>query len=128
MDSRPFASHWGGPGDAESRPATRVSAQSLVLLPLLLFPAQLLAADEPEVARAARIPLHAAAGLSGLPRVPRKQLALRILAAPTLLQRLPLLARPVLGRVEAQRHTSADFADSADLNAISNLRICEICG
>src|SRR4051794_12613563 len=57
-------------------------AEPALQLPLLLLPAQLLARDEPAMARAAGRPLPAAAGVHGVPRLPRAGLALRAMAEP----------------------------------------------
>src|SRR5205823_1240626 len=82
----------GGAGAADGL----LPVEPLLLLPLLLLPPQLLADPGAEVAGAGRRRLHAAAGLHGLPAVPRTELALRRLRGASLPSRLPLLARPVL--------------------------------
>src|SRR5436309_15383723 len=71
----------GGGAGAEPRP--------LLLLPLPPVPAQLLAAGVGRVAGEARRALPAAAGLHGLPALPRAALALRPARAQELLPRLP---------------------------------------
>src|SRR5207237_6909927 len=71
-------------------------AQPVLLLPLLLLPAQLLAGHGAEVAGAGRGRLHAAAGVHGLPAVQGAVVALRELGGPALLPRVSLLARSVL--------------------------------
>src|SRR5262249_51575140 len=75
--------------------------QPLLLLPLLLLPPQLLADQQPAVAGEAGGAVHAAAGLHGLPALPRAALALLALGAPAVLPRVPLLARPDLSRLPA---------------------------
>src|SRR5262245_46283047 len=61
------------------RPCPKRGHESLLLLPLLLFSAQLLAQPDAPVAGAARLALHAPSRLHGLSAIPRTQLALRIL-------------------------------------------------
>src|SRR6266550_2586832 len=85
----------GDAGAGTAAPAQhQLEPQSLLLLPLLLLPAQLLAPAEPALAGADRRALHAAARLHGLPRLPGAPLALRTVEADAALPRLPLLARP----------------------------------
>src|SRR5262245_49590019 len=74
--------------------AAQLEPQSLLLLPLLLLPAQLLADAGPALAGAAGRALHEAAGVHGLSRLPRAALALRDVRAAEILSRLPFLARP----------------------------------
>src|SRR5947208_7037965 len=57
-------------------PGGRRPPDPLPLLPVLLLAAQLLADAGPAVARTAGRPLHASAGLPGLPALPRRSLAL----------------------------------------------------
>src|SRR5947209_1564503 len=86
-------------------PRRRTPAAALLLLPVLLLPPQLLADQQPGLARAARLALPAAAGLHGVPAVPGVQLALHALLLAPLLQRPALLARPVL-RIRRQKAVS----------------------
>jgi hypothetical protein len=111
-------------GKANSLGSGRTS-HAVLLLPLLLFPAQLLAEHGPGMAGAARITLRAAAGVHGLPAIPRKPLALRMVAAATLLPRVPFLARSVLKEKrcpESSRHLFSSFAVCLHLQGLGNRR------
>src|SRR5436305_11949460 len=83
--------------------------EPLLLLPVLLFSAQLLAEPGTVLAGTGRPPLSEAAGLHGLPAFPGTRLALRPLGAALVLSRLPLLAGPVLISIDppASRRTAA---------------------
>src|SRR5262249_8088148 len=78
---------------------SKLSAESSLLLAVLLLPAQLLARDGPALARGARHAVHAAAGLPGVSCVSRTRLALRTLGTAALLSRPSFLAGSILGFV-----------------------------
>ena len=76
----------------------RPPAAPRVLLPVLVLPPQLLAGVQPAVAGAPGGPVHAAAGLHGLPGLQGAELAVRPVGPEEVLPRVPLLARPVLSQ------------------------------
>src|SRR5829696_7081396 len=79
-----------------ARGRARAAPSAVLLLPLLLLPPQLLAAEQPAVAGAEGPPVRAPARVSGLPRVQGAGLAVRTLDTDEVLPRPPLLARPIL--------------------------------
>src|SRR5207248_4896003 len=81
--------------DPRAGPGGGLVHRPVLLLPLLLLPAQLLAQHDLLAGEAGR-PVHAPAGVHGLPAVPRAALALRVAGAAELLPRVPLLAGRVL--------------------------------
>src|SRR5581483_7924959 len=95
-----------GPGGAGGRPVggqrldglgrRRTAPAAVLLLPVLLLPGQLLAAEQPAVAGAEGRPVRPPAGVHGLPAVQGAGLAVRVVDPDEVLPREPLLARPVL--------------------------------
>src|SRR5262249_47076581 len=85
------------------------AAAALLLLPLLLLPPQLLAGEQPAVARAAGPPVCAPARVHGLPPVQGAGLALRAVDPDEVLPGQSLLAGPVLSADEAHGPRSVGF-------------------
>src|SRR5205807_5964585 len=98
--------------------------RAVLLLPLLLLPPQLLAGEQPPLAGRTQPAVHAAAGVHGVPAVPRAELALRAVATAEVLPRFSLLAGSVLGTwlSEPRTERGGESGSASLLTALRSVR------